>query len=79
VRGVSDGRQLHDDGRGEDRRRRWRTPNPAITIIAALAGSGTPDADTGTLKVGKETPLAAAKVSKAATSPAEAAPLSPWL
>jgi hypothetical protein len=46
-------------------------PNPAITINAALAGSGT--------LVGMDKPLAAAKASKAAMSPAEAAPLTPWL
>ncbi|MGD0139891.1 MAG: hypothetical protein ABSD28_13525 [Tepidisphaeraceae bacterium] len=54
------------------RRRRARIPNPAITIIAALAGSGT-------LDVGKDNPLATAKASKAATSPADAPPLTPWL
>jgi hypothetical protein len=52
-------------------------PNPAIATIAALAGSGTLDCDR--LELGKETPLAAAKASKAARSPAEAAPLSPPL
>jgi hypothetical protein len=57
----------------EDLRRRRRIPNPAITIIAALAGSGT------LANVGKDNPLASAKASKAATSPAETAPLTPWL
>jgi hypothetical protein len=52
------------------RRRRLRIPNPAITIIPALAGSGT---------FAKLMPLATAKAYKAATSPAEAAPLTLWL
>ena len=53
-----------DCGRGKDRRRRRRRiPNPTITIIPALAGSGTLEI------VGKGNPLAAAKASSAATSP----------
>jgi hypothetical protein len=52
------------------RRRRAKIPNPAITIIPTLAGSGT---------FARLMPLATAKASRAATSPADAAPLSPWL
>jgi hypothetical protein len=53
------------------RRLRLRIPNPAMTIITALAGSGT-------LDVGTDNPLATAKASKAATSPADtSAPLTP--
>jgi hypothetical protein len=47
-------------------------PKPAIPIIAALAGSGTLDA-------GRDNPLAAANASRAAMSPEDAAPLTPWL
>jgi len=36
-------------------------------------------AGSGTLDVGKDNPLAAAKASKAATSPAVVVPLTPWL
>jgi hypothetical protein len=45
----------------------------------APMASNPSDAGSGTLDVGKDNPLAAAKASKAATSPAEAAPLTPWL
>jgi hypothetical protein len=54
---------------GKVRRRRRRIPDP-ITIIPTLAGSGT---------FARLMPFAAAKASRAATSPAEAAPLTLWL
>ena len=49
-------------------RRRLRKPSPAAIRTDAEAGSGT-------LDVGMDNPLAAAKASKAATSPAVVVPL----
>jgi hypothetical protein len=70
---VATSRSPFGSGWREDlRRRRRRIPDPAITIIAALAGSGTLEI------AGKGNPLGAAKASTAATSPADvSAPLSP--